>query len=296
MTQFIQLLVNGLVTGSILALGAIGVSLVYSTMGVVNFAQGDYMTYGAYAAMVVNVLWGGNMVFAAIAAVLAVVVFSLVLEYVFWRPMRRRRAGMFTMLISSFGLALIMRGLLYVFAGSTPRTYHVNLLRVYDIGGVRVSETELVAIVIAAVSIVALGLFLSRTRTGKSMRALADQPQLAAIAGINTQRIVLLTWVFVGATAALAGVLEGLLISAFDPNVGFTLLLPIFAATILGGLGSPYGALAGGLGLGVVMQLSTWGGFAGGVSPVWEQVVAFAVLLIALLVRPYGLLGRRASA
>ncbi|MHB1467553.1 MAG: branched-chain amino acid ABC transporter permease [Solirubrobacteraceae bacterium] len=294
MTEFIQLLVNGLVTGAILALGAIGVSLVYSILGVVNFAQGEYLTYGAYAAVVVNVLWGGNIVLAMVAAVVAIVALSVGLEYVFWRPMRRKRAGMFTMLISSFGLALTLRGLLYVVAGADSRTYRVNALRVFVIAGIRISETELAAIVIACVSIGVLGIFLGRSRFGKAMRAVAEQPQLAAVAGIDTQRVILLTWVFVGVLAALAGVLEGLLISSFNENMGFSLLLPIFAATILGGLGNPYGALAGGLTIGVVMQLSTWSGFAGGVSPVWEQVVAFVVLLAALLIRPYGILGRKA--
>ncbi|MHB1999991.1 MAG: branched-chain amino acid ABC transporter permease [Solirubrobacteraceae bacterium] len=294
MTEFIQLLVNGLVTGAILALGAIGVSLVYSILGVVNFAQGEYLTYGAYAAVVVNVLWGGNIVLAMVAAVVAIVALSVGLEYVFWRPMRRKRAGMFTMLISSFGLALTLRGLLYVVAGADSRTYRVNALRVFVIAGIRISETELAAIVIACVSIGVLGIFLGRSRFGKAMRAVAEQPQLAAVAGIVTHRVILLTWVFVGVLAALAGVLEGLLISSFNENMGFSLLLPIFAATILGGLGNPYGALAGGLTIGVVMQLSTWSGFAGGVSPVWEQVVAFVVLLAALLIRPYGILGRKA--
>jgi branched-subunit amino acid ABC-type transport system permease component len=124
------------------------------------------------------------------------------------------------------------------------------------------------------------------------MRAVADDRSLAAVAGIDTGRVVLATWVLSGALAAIAGVLAGLVQSTFDPNFGFTLLLPVFAAVVLGGIGNPYGALAGGFLLGIVTELSTWDGFGGGVDPVYKPVVAFAVLIVVLLARPQGLLGR----
>ena len=291
MTQFLQLVVNGLVTGSILALAGVGVSLVYGILGVVNFAQGEYITYGAFAAVVVNIVWGANIVLAAIAAVVAIAALGIGLELTFWRPMRRRRAGIFTMFVASLGLSLIMRGVLYSAASPDPRTYRINVFQVYDIGGVRLSESQLIAIVIAFVSIALVGLLFSRTQIGRSMRALSDNRELASISGIDVDRVVLITWAIAGGLAGVAGVLPGLIQSSFDANMGFVLLLPVFAAVILGGVGNVYGALAGGLLLGLAMELSTWSAFGGGLSPVWEQVVAFSVLVVMLLIRPQGLLG-----
>ena len=141
--------------------------------------------------------------------------------------------------------------------------------------------------------ILALGLFLARTTLGRTMRALADDRALAAIAGIDVGRTIALTWILSGLLAAVAGVLAGLVQTSFDPNFGFQLLLPIFAAVVLGGIGSAYGALAGGLLLGIAMELSTWSSFLGGVDPVYKPVVAFVVLAAALMVRPQGLFGRR---
>jgi neutral amino acid transport system permease protein len=291
MTQFLQLVVNGLVTGSILALAGVGVSLVYGILGVVNFAQGEYITYGAFAAVVVNIVWGADIVLAAIAAVVAIAALGIGLELTFWRPMRRRRAGIFTMFVASLGLSLIMRGVLYSAASPDPRTYRINVFQVYDIGGVRLSESQLIAIVIAFVSIGLVGLLFSRTQIGRSMRALSDNRELASISGVDVDRVVLITWAIAGGLAGVAGVLQGLIQSSFDANMGFVLLLPVFAAVILGGVGNVYGALAGGLLLGLAMELSTWSAFGGGLSPVWEQVVAFSVLVVMLLIRPQGLLG-----
>jgi branched-subunit amino acid ABC-type transport system permease component len=291
MTQFLQLLVNGLVTGSILALAGVGVSLVYGILGVVNFAQGEYITYGAFAAVVVNVVWSGNIVLAAIAAVAAIAALGIALELGFWRPMRRRRAGVFSMFVASLGLSLVMRGVLYSVASPDPRTYRINVFQVYDIGGVRLSESQLLAIAIACISIVLVGLLFSKTHIGRAMRALSDNRELAAIAGVDVDRVVLVTWLIAGGLAGMAGVLQGLVQNSFDANMGFVLLLPVFAAVVLGGIGNAYGALAGGLLLGIAMELSTWSFFAGGLSPVWEQVVAFSVLIIMLLIRPQGLLG-----
>lgn len=292
MNQLAQLFVNGLVTGSVLALAGIGVSLVYGILGVVNFAQGDYITYGAFAAVLVNVGLGASMVLSTLAAVVAIALLALVLEYAFWRPMRRRRARIFGMLVASLGLSLMMRAVLFLVATAEPRTYAVDLFQVSTLGPIRLSTSQLGAIAIAAAAIVSVALLFARTRIGHAMRALSDDPELAAIAGVDTDRAVALAWLLTGALAGLAGVVAGLIQSSFDPNMGLVLLLPVFAAVVVGGIGNPYGALAGGLLLGVVMEVSTWSGLAGGIQPVWKQVVAFAVLVVALLVRPHGLLGR----
>ena len=292
MTQLVQLLANGVVTGSIIALAAVGISLVYGILRIVNFAHGDYLAFGAYAAFVVNVTWGGSMVLATLSAIVATAALSIVLEAALWKPMRRKGAGLFTLFVTSIGLALVLRHLLFLFATAEPRVYDVDIFQVYDIGGVRLSRTQILAIVISLAALLVVAFVLVRTALGKSMRAVSDDAELAAIAGVDVDRVIRFTWLLAGALAGLAGVLAGLLQATFDPNVGFVLLLPVFAAVVLGGIGSAYGALAGGLALGIVQELSTWEELAGGLSPVWKPVVAFVVLVAVLLVRPHGLFGR----
>jgi neutral amino acid transport system permease protein len=291
-TEFVQLLANGVVTGSIIALAALGISLVYGILRIVNFAHGDYLALGAYAAFVVNVTWGGSMVLATLSAIVAIAGLSIALEAVLWKPMRRKGAGLFTLFVTGIGLALVLRYLLFLFASAEPRVYDVDIFQVYDIGGIRLSRSQVVAIVISVAALLVVAFVLVRTTVGKSMRAVSDDAELAAIAGVDVDRVVRVTWLLSGALAGLAGVLAGLLQATFDPNVGFVLLLPVFAAVVLGGIGSAYGALVGGLGLGIVQELSTWEALGGGLSPVWKPVVAFVVLIAVLLVRPQGLFGR----
>src|SRR5919205_915941 len=205
--MFLQLVGNGLVTGSVIAIAAVGVSLVYGILRLVNFAFGDVMAFGAFMAFLFDVTIGLPMVAATLLAMLVTAALSVALEGVLWRPLRRRRAGFMSLFLASVGLAL--------------------------------------------------GL----TTIGRTMRAVADDRALAAVAGIDTERVVVLTWVLAGLLAGLAGVLAGLVQSSFDPNFGFSLLLPIFAAVVLGGIGSAYGALAGGIVLGLATELSTWSGF-----------------------------------
>jgi branched-subunit amino acid ABC-type transport system permease component len=289
---FWQLLANGLVTGSVIAIAAVGVSLVYGILRLVNFAYGDYMAFGALAAYELNGPGGLGIVPAVLLGMLATAVLSVVLDLVLWRPLRAKRAGFMSLFLASIGLALVLRQVLLLVYGPQPHQYAVNPYKVYVIGSVRLSDAQFITIIVAAVAIVAIGLFLSRATIGRTMRALADDRALAAIAGIDVGRVILYTWILSGLLAGLAGVLAGLIQTSFDPNFGFQLLLPVFAAVVLGGVGSAYGALAGGLSLGIAMELSTWPSLFGGVDPVYKPVVAFAVLIAALMLRPQGLFGR----
>jgi neutral amino acid transport system permease protein len=290
--MFWQLVANGLVTGSVIAIAAVGVSLVYGILRLVNFAYGDFMAFGALAAYAFNGPLGLGMIPSTLLGMLATAVLSLVLDVALWRPLRARRAGFMSLFLASIGLALVLRQVLLLAYGPQPQTYKVNQYKVYVIGSVRLSEPQLITIVGAAVAIGAIGVFLSRSTVGRTMRALADDRALAAIAGIHVGRVITYTWIISGLLAGLAGVLAGLVQSSFDPNFGFQLLLPVFAAVVLGGIGSAYGALAGGLVLGLAMELSTWSSLLGGVNPVYKPVVAFAILAAALMVRPQGLFGR----
>jgi neutral amino acid transport system permease protein len=289
---FLQLLANGLVTGSVIAIAAVGVSVVYGILRLVNFAYGDLMAFGALVAFACNDRLGLGMLPATLLAMLAAASLSVGLDLVLWRPLRARRAGFMSLFLASIGLALVLRQSLLLAAGPQPRAFHVDPYKVYVVGSVRLSQAQFIAIVVAASAITAIGVFLSRTTLGRTMRALADDRALAAVAGIDVGRVIGFTWVLAGLLAGVAGVLAGLVQTTFDPNFGFQLLLPIFAAVVLGGIGSAYGALAGGLALGVAMELSTWPSLFGGVDPVYKPVVAFVLLAAALLVRPQGLFGR----
>jgi neutral amino acid transport system permease protein len=290
--MFTQLLANGLVTGSVIALAAAGVSIVYGILRLVNFAYGDYMTFGAFMGILFNVTLGLPIVLAAVLAMAATAVLSIALELVLWKPLRTRSAGFMSLFLVSVGLALVLRHAIYLVAGPQPRTYSVDPYKVYVIGSARLSGAQGIAIVVAAVGIVLVGVLIARTGVGRAMRALADDLPLAAVAGVRTGRVILAAWIVSGLLAGLAGVLAGLVQTSFNPQLGFTLLLPIFAAVVLGGIGSVYGALAGGLALGLAMELSTWPEFAGGVDPTYKPVVAFAALVLVLLLRPQGLFGR----
>src|SRR5215208_5643289 len=281
--MFLQLVANGLVTGAVLAIAAVGVSLIYGILGLVNFAYGDVMTFGAFVAVLCNGRLGMGMVVAAVLAMVSTAILSLSLEGVLWRPLRARRAGFMSLFLASIGLALVLRQAIFLVAGPQPRSYDVDPYKVYVLGSVRLSGAQAIAVTVAAAAIVAVALVLGTTSVGRTMRA---------VAGIDTGRVIVLTWILCGLIACLAGVLAALVQNSFDPNFGFSLLLPVFAAVLLGGIGSASGALLGGLLLGLATEVSTGAGFQGGVNPIDKPVVAFAVLIAVLLDRPQGLLGR----
>ena len=234
---------NGLSLGSVYALGAVGLTLVYGILKLVNFAHGDFLTFGAFMAFLVNVTWGVPLVFAIVFAMALTAVLGVLFERVMWGPMRARGAGLLQLLLMSIGLAFVIRyGIQYVW-GTEIRSLDVNDIATVEFLGLRIGRTELFVIIIGFAVLIAIGLMLKYSLLGKQMRALADNLELAETAGIDTSRVVLFTWVFAGALAGLAGVLAGA-VTDVRPTLGFGLLLPIFAAVILGGIGDAFGALA----------------------------------------------------
>ena len=200
--------------------------------------------------------------------------------------MRARRAGLLQILLMSIGLAFLIQNGIQFAAGTQVRRLDVNVTDTVTFLGLRVGRTELVVIAIGFGVLVATGLLLTRTLLGKRMRALADNLELAETVGIDTSRVILATWVFAGGLAGLAGVLAGALTDV-KPALGWELLLPLFAAVILGGIGDAFGALAGGMVLGLVTEWSTLV-----VDARWKTAVGFAVLILVLVVRPQGIFGR----
>jgi neutral amino acid transport system permease protein len=283
-----QATANGLVVGTTFALGAVGLALVFGVLRLVNFAHGDMLTLGAYVALVLNVTLGAPILIAGAVAVAVTAAVAVTGELVLWRPLRARGAGLFQMLLVAIGLAFVLRYGIQLVAGTQPQRLDVDVTRAIDlVGGVRIGRTQLVATLLGLAALAAVAAMLRSTRLGRQMRALADSIPLAEVSGIDTRRVILLTWLIAGALAGLAGVVAVASVGVMTPNFGFLLLLSLFAATVLGGIGSAYGALAGGLVLGLVEEWSTLF-----VDPRWKLAIGFAVLIATLIVRPNGLFGQ----
>jgi neutral amino acid transport system permease protein len=278
--------INGLSLGAIYALGAVGLTLVYGILKLVNFAQGDFLTFGGYMAYLVNVTWGAPLVVAVFWAMLATALLGILFERLLWGPMRAKHAGFLQLILMSIGVAFLLRAVVQWFWGTEIRILDVNTTDTVDFVGLRIGQTELIVVIVGLVVLVAVGLMLRYTLLGKRMQALSDDLDLAETAGIDTRRVILYTWVFAGTLAGLAGVLAAAITSLY-PELGFELLLPIFAAVILGGIGDAFGALAAGLVLGVVTEWSTLI-----IDARWKTAVGFLVLVIVLIVRPQGIFGR----
>jgi neutral amino acid transport system permease protein len=281
-----QTTLNGLANGSAYALGAVGLTLVYGILKLVNFAHGEFLTFGAYIAFAFSASIGLPIVVAAIIAMVLTALLGLSFEKVMWAPMRARGAGILQLLLMAIGLAFLIRYGIQFFAGSSPRLFEIDRTAVVEFLGLRIGRVELISIVVGFAVLIAIGLLLKLTLLGKQMRALSDDIDLAETAGIDTSRVISYTWILAGASAGLAGVLYGA-IADIRPELGFSLLLAIFAAVILGGIGDAFGALVGGVVLGVVIELSTLF-----IAFEYKLVVGFAVLIVVLVLRPQGILGK----
>jgi neutral amino acid transport system permease protein len=281
-----QASLNGLTLGTIYALGAVGLTLVYGILRLVNFAHGDFLAFGAYMAFLVNVTWGLPLAAAIVFAMAATAVLGLLSERLMWAPMRRKGAGFLQLLLMSIGLAFVIRSVIQWFWGTEIRTLDVNVVESVTFLGLRIGKTELMVVIVGIAVLAAVAAVVRFTMLGKRMRALSDDISLAEVAGIDTRRVILYTWLFSGALAGLAGALAGALTN-LRPELGFELLLPLFAAVILGGIGNPFGALVAGLVLGVVIEMSTLV-----VEPRWKVTFGFVALIIALIIRPQGIFGR----
>jgi neutral amino acid transport system permease protein len=288
--ELLQLIFNGLVTGSIFAIGAIGATLVWGVLRIGNFAHGDYMALGAFVAFVVNVPLGQNLVVSALVGIAATSIFAVIAHQLVLKPMRGR--GLTSVFIVTVGLAFVMRNTLFLTFGSGARSFAIDQAQVFVIGPLRVSPGQAITVAAALVAIGIVGWVLASTSIGRSMRAVSENADLAAVTGVNTDRLAVVTWLLTGCLAGLAGICMGLVQGTFDASFGAYTLFLIFTAVVLGGIGSAYGALGGGFSLGLVMEVSTWDGFAGGLDPRYKLVLAFVALILLLLLRPDGLFGK----
>jgi len=287
----LQGLVDGLRLGLVIALAAIGLSLIFSTTGLVNFAHGSLVTFGAVMALYLNTMEGGPRLNLYLAALIAVCLGGIVAgfaEVAIFGPMRRANLPHLSLLVATIGLDMFGRNAILYFVGSRPRPFLAYQVQErIQIGGLSVAPRDLVMMALAVAALVGVAVMLQLTTLGRAVRAVADNGPLAEASGISTRFVYIAVWVIGGALAALGGIFHGMS-EQVSWNGGFLLLLLMFAAVIVGGIGSAYGAMAGGILIGVVTQVSTLF-----LPSQLKNAVAMLVLILALLLRPQGLFGRK---
>lgn len=294
MLDFINFyLIPGLVLGSIYALGAVGVSMLFGILRFAHFAHGDLMTLGAYLALALVGWLGWPAVAALPLAMLGTAAAAIGIDRLFYRPFRGGHT--IILLIASFGVALMVRSLVQLFWGVELTSYQPGIQRpMVFFDALRIAERHFYIVGGTILLVVALHYFLTRTKTGKAMRAMSDDADLARITGINTKRVIVWTWLIGAGLAGAGGVFLGM-DTQLNPNMGWDMLLPVFAAAILGGLGRPFGAVAGGLVIGMAEELSSYPWLWDGplLPPSYKTAVAFAIMVAILIWRPSGILKGR---
>jgi branched-chain amino acid transport system permease protein len=294
-TQALQLTVGGIVFSVLLAMAALGLSMIFGTTGLTNFAHGELVTFGAIIAFAVDQLpgairIGGVNLTVVVAVFVAFVVsgaFGWVNDRALWAPLRRKGTGLIAMMIVSIGLSIFLRSVFQYFSGAQSRNYsQFSAVQPWEIGPLLITPKEVIVAVTGVLVLVGVSLLIQRTRLGKATRAVADNPALSSATGINVERVINLVWIGGAALAGLSGALLGLT-QGFDYQIGFKLLLLIFAAVVLGGLGSIWGAMVGAFVVGLFTELSTLF-----VPAEFKFVGALLVLIIVLLIKPEGLLGK----
>jgi branched-chain amino acid transport system permease protein len=286
-TRILGLMLSGLKFGLIIALASLGLSLVFGTTGLTNFAHGELVTMGALFAFALNVGVGLHIAIAGALAVAAMAVVGYLQDAGFWRPLRKRGTGNIALMIVSIGVALFLRYLFqYIFGGDTEPYQQYVTQQPWEIGPVAIAPKSIVIDAIALVVLVLVSLAVAKTRLGKATRAVADNPPLAASSGINVNTIVAIVWIMGTALAGLSGVLLGL-DQQVDFQMGFKILLLVFAAVTLGGLGTIWGAMAGSIIVGLLIELSTLV-----IPSELKYIGALLLLIVILLFRPQGIFGR----
>ncbi|CAH0124696.1 branched-chain amino acid ABC transporter permease [Microbacterium sp.] len=287
--QLLSRIVGGLNFGLLLGLAAMGAALIYGTTRLSNFAHGEMVTWGAVIALLCTSFWHLPMWLGIIAAIIAGGLLGLAMDAGLWRPLRHRGLGIVQLMIVSIGLSLALRYFLqYMIGGATYQLQGASPTPI-KLGPVSLSYIDMIGMGTSIIVILGVAYFLTRTRVGKATRAISDNPQLAAASGIDVDRVVRIVWVLAGMLAAVSGVLWAYFRPGVKWDMGMQMLLLIFCAITLGGLGSAIGALIGSIIVGLAVEVST----LLGVPSDLKYATALVALIVILLVRPQGLLGRR---
>jgi len=280
----LQTAFNGVVTGVIMALPALAVTLLFGVLKFPNFAVGAMMTVAAYLAFGLNAQLGWPLAAATVAAALAMGALCIGIDQLTFKPLRER--GAITLMVASLGLGFILENVARFAYGNTARSFAIELARPFRVADVRMNHEQMITIAVSSAAMIAMWVLLTRLPIGRAMRAVADNPSLALVRGIESPRVIRWTWFLAGVLLALGGVLIGM-DRALEPPMGSNYLISVFAAAILGGLGSPLGAFVGALFIGVVSELSTLV-----VAPNYRIGVPLLALAVILVFRPQGLFGQ----
>ncbi len=293
--QGLQLAVGGVVFSLLLAMASLGLSMIFGTTGLTNFAHGELITFGALVAYGIDALPGDitiggvnvTMVTAIIVAIVASTAFGWIQDKILWKPLRKRGTGLIAAMIVSIGLSIFLRNVYQYLVGADNHNYSQwTSPAPWHVGPILMTPKDVGVIVFSAIVLVLVSLAVQKTKIGKATRAVADNPALASSSGINVNRVISVVWAVGAGLAGLSGVLLGMT-QGFDYQVGFKILLLVFAAVVLGGLGSIWGALVGSFIIGIFIEVSTLF-----IPAELKFVGALVVLILVLLVRPQGLLGR----
>lgn len=282
LNAFVQTVITGLAQGSLIGLGAVGLTLSYGVTRFINLAYGEFLTYAAFATLGF-ILVGVSLPVAGVIAVVLVGGFGVVMARVFFRPFRE--AGSVPLLIVSLGVGYAVRSLLGIFVGSTRYSYDRSVASPLTFGELYISKINLLIIGSAVALMFGIHILLQYTTTGRRMRATSSNRELAEISGIDIDSVIRKTWFISAALGALAGIFLAMIFPPFRVVLGWLFMPMIFAATLLGGIGRPYGAMLGGILVGELMSFGTFY-----ISPAYTRVYAFGILIVVLLFRPEGLL------
>ncbi len=290
MADVAQLAANILITGSLYVLMAVGLTMVYRIMRFANFAHAELITLGAYTAYSLNQL-GFSIYIALPFAFTASALLAVSLERMVFMPIRDRGGDVISLMIASIGAGMVVRHLLQQVYSARVLTYNIPLVS-YELLGARVSQTQLVIVLLGILSILLFHLLLTGTTLGRAMRATSDNPGLARASGIPVHRVMLLTWVLGGGIAGMAGVLRAA-DTRLVPTLGWEVLLPVFAVVLLGGIGSFYGAVAAAYLLAAAENVGVLVLSSLGISTGYRYAISFVILILVLLFRPHGIAGSR---
>lgn len=298
----IQILVDSLLRASQISLLAVGLTLVYALLRFPNFAHVEFAVFGAYVGLFFAAVVGVPLVFAIMLGLIAAGILGWLIDRAVFS--RLRGGSPILMMIASFGLGIAIRASVRTIWGSSARFYPLGLQRPIEVFGAHITPIQIWIIGIAAASMVGFYLVLNFTRLGTAMRATADNSNLAEASGIYTERVIGMVWFLGAAIAGLGGVLIGLGTQIY-PQMGYAIIIPVFCAAILGGIGNPYGAVAGALVIGLaenfglainwapLFSLFGYGGDALYIQTGWRHAIPFALLIVVLLVRPQGIFGAK---
>lgn len=291
MAEFVNLyLVNGIVLGCVYGLGAIGITMIFGILRFGHFAHGDLMTAGAYLALALVWATGMPVLWTLPLAMVLTAALGAGVHWAFYRPLDKGTNSTIVIVIASFGVALMLRSAVQLFFGVDIVTYQRGFQApIWIADTIRILPRHLWIIGLTVVLVAVLHLFLTRSRLGKAMRAMSDNPALARISGIGTTKVVIAAWAIGGALAAAGGVFLGI-DTQLSSQMGWNLLLPMFAAAVLGGIGNPIGAALGALVVGIAEELVTYPWLGEPlISPAYKSAVSFAILVALLVWRPTGL-------